>query len=257
MVRNITLVAVFIVILAGCAGSSGPSAQTTQTATPTPPDSDGDGLTDPEEEQYGTNPNKADTDGDKLNDRKEIQLGTEPSNPDTDGDGITDGKENVLNTDPTAPDTDGDGVADSTDICPITDAKFLLQVTFLSASNSDAPFIDGSDPYLVISLDSQQQQTDFLENPEEVENPFSVSMKIPDDKSSYQLAVQMWDEDTRWDPNDPDDQLDILADSPKEMTWVKPITLSKGKSTKVTTEGGGDSDDDVDGLLEFTARTNC
>ena len=42
-----------------------------------------------------------DTDGDGLTDEQEAELGTDPNDPDTDGDGITDGEENALGTDPT------------------------------------------------------------------------------------------------------------------------------------------------------------
>ena len=53
-------------------------------------DSDGDGLTDEEEANIGTNPNLADSDGDGLIDSDEIDRGTNPLDPDTDGDGFSD-----------------------------------------------------------------------------------------------------------------------------------------------------------------------
>lgn len=57
-------------------------------------DTDGDGLTDEEEVELGTNPNKIDTDEDGLFDREEVKVyGTDPLNPDTDGDGYSDGEE--------------------------------------------------------------------------------------------------------------------------------------------------------------------
>ncbi|TSC75789.1 MAG: hypothetical protein G01um101431_1116 [Parcubacteria group bacterium Gr01-1014_31] len=60
-------------------------------------DTDHDGLTDREEELYGTNKYATDTDADGLTDRDETKVfGTEPTNPDTDGDGYQDGAE-VLN----------------------------------------------------------------------------------------------------------------------------------------------------------------
>jgi hypothetical protein len=54
-------------------------------------DSDGDGLTDAEEHELGTDPHLADSDGDGLNDLQEYLLGTDPWLMDTDGDGIPDG----------------------------------------------------------------------------------------------------------------------------------------------------------------------
>ena len=45
-----------------------------------------------------------DSDGDGLTDAEEEALGTDPNNPDSDGDGILDGDEVTLGTDPTVPD---------------------------------------------------------------------------------------------------------------------------------------------------------
>jgi len=61
---------------------------------PSQTDSDRDGLTDDDEELYGTNANKVDTDDDGLTDRDEVKVfKTDPNNPDTDGDSFLDGEE--------------------------------------------------------------------------------------------------------------------------------------------------------------------
>ncbi len=85
--------------------------------TPTDDDRDGDGLTNDEEAELGTDPDNPDSDGDGLNDGAEKDIGTDPLNPDTDGDGLSDGDE-VLDhgTDPLNPDTDGDGLNDGKEI---------------------------------------------------------------------------------------------------------------------------------------------
>ena len=54
----------------------------------------------------------ADTDGDGVSDRDEEENGTDPDDPDTDGVGLDDGEEVDLGTDGTAPDTDDDGYSD-------------------------------------------------------------------------------------------------------------------------------------------------
>ena len=86
----------------------------------------GDGLTNWEEYQLGTDPNEADSDGDGLDDGPEVagagsRPPTDPTNDDTDGDGIKDGAESNTGTwageantgtNPTLADTDGDGLAD-------------------------------------------------------------------------------------------------------------------------------------------------
>lgn len=85
-------------------------------------DNDGDGLTNDEEEELGTNPNNPDTDGDGLTDGDEVnEHGTDPLDPDTDGDGLTDGQE-VNGGDHNPFDNDGDGVGDPTNpLNPDTD----------------------------------------------------------------------------------------------------------------------------------------
>jgi peroxiredoxin len=79
-------------------------------------DSDGDGLTDDQELELGTDPDDADTDGDGVSDWDEVVAGTDPlvnlETSDTDGDGISDAQEAELGTDPTLADTDGDSFDD-------------------------------------------------------------------------------------------------------------------------------------------------
>ena len=104
-------------------------------------DIDSDGLSNDEEEDYGTNPYDQDTDGDGLSDWYElIQLKSDPFRVDTDNDGLTDFEEVVKyrtrsdtldtdgdhlndadeiqtwNTNPLLPDTDGDGLPDGDEI---------------------------------------------------------------------------------------------------------------------------------------------
>ncbi len=57
-----------------------------------PPDEDGDGLSDDDENVHGTDPSDADSDDDGLSDGHEILTSfTDPLDPDTNGDGICDG----------------------------------------------------------------------------------------------------------------------------------------------------------------------
>ena len=81
-------------------------------------DLDGDGLTDLEEFQRGTNPNHWDTDGDGLSDWDEVSIhGTNPTKKDTDGDGLSDWDEvSIHGTNPTKKDTDGDGLDDNVEL---------------------------------------------------------------------------------------------------------------------------------------------
>jgi outer membrane protein OmpA-like peptidoglycan-associated protein len=81
-------------------------------------DPDGDGLTNAEEKQLGTNKKVADSDGDGLKDGEEVKTyKTDPTKVDTDGDGLKDGDEIRLEkTDPNKMDTDGDGLSDGDEI---------------------------------------------------------------------------------------------------------------------------------------------
>ncbi len=79
-------------------------------------DPDGDGLTNLEEYQHGTDPNNPDSDNDGLTDSEEIARGTDPLNPDSDGDGMPDSWEVKWGLDPLNPadadmDADGDHVS--------------------------------------------------------------------------------------------------------------------------------------------------
>lgn len=82
------------------------------------PDTDGDGLNDYEEVRvYSSDPNKADTDGDNLSDYDEVFVhGTSATKPDTDSDGLSDGAEIARETNPEKPDTDGDGLIDGDEV---------------------------------------------------------------------------------------------------------------------------------------------
>lgn len=81
-------------------------------------DPDGDGLTNAEEKQLGTNKKVADSDGDGLSDGEEVKTTkTNPLAMDTDGDGLSDANEvRIEKTDPNKADTDGDGLNDGDEI---------------------------------------------------------------------------------------------------------------------------------------------
>lgn len=84
-------------------------------------DTDGDGLNDFQERQFGSNPNLVDSDGDGLTDLQEFRYGNDPLVPDalrdTDGDGITNRDEvELYGTNPLLADTDTDGISDGLEI---------------------------------------------------------------------------------------------------------------------------------------------
>jgi hypothetical protein len=81
-------------------------------------DSDGDGISNTDEDRYGTNKHKVDTDDDGLNDFDELfKFLTNPLEQDTDQDGLSDYEEVVTYlTNPTIRDTDFDGLLDSEEV---------------------------------------------------------------------------------------------------------------------------------------------
>ncbi len=67
------------------------------------PDSDDDGLSDVDEQRYGTDPDDPDSDDDRLEDGDEVDIGTDPLVWDTDLDGYSDGDEDYELRDPLDP----------------------------------------------------------------------------------------------------------------------------------------------------------
>jgi len=110
------------------------------------PDSDGDGLTDDEEEDLGTDPNDSDSDDDGLDDGTEVNdTDTDPLNPDTDGDGMDDGLEDEVGADPNDPDTDGDGIEDGPDGTGDDDEDGIINVLDPLDPDQEPPADDDDD----------------------------------------------------------------------------------------------------------------
>lgn len=83
---------------------------------PSGEDPDGDGLTNWEESQHGSDPNNPDTDSDGLTDGNEVNVhGTIPTDPDTDDDGVWDGCEVAHGWDPLDDTFPVDGAAADSD----------------------------------------------------------------------------------------------------------------------------------------------
>ncbi len=107
-------------------------------------DNDGDGLTNAEEQQIGTDPNDPDTDDDGLDDGDEVGIQLDPLDPDTDDDGLTDGDEVLqLGTDPWNPDTDGGGVLDGDEVAQGTDPLDPADDQLVAPTLSVTPAVAG------------------------------------------------------------------------------------------------------------------
>ena len=84
-------------------------------------DTDGDGLSDSQENELGTDPESSDTDGDGLSDLEEANGESDPLQSDADSDGLNDSEELAANTDPNNADSDGDGADDGMELNADTD----------------------------------------------------------------------------------------------------------------------------------------
>lgn len=141
---------------------------------PENPDTDGDGLTDYEEVYItGTDPLKYDTDdngindadddsdGDGLSNREEVELGTDPCNADTDGDGLSDYDElNKYNTDPLKADSDGDTLNDGDELAigldpnnpetfGVPDAEYMFEQTIFDDNRALSEINTTESPYKI------------------------------------------------------------------------------------------------------------
>jgi hypothetical protein len=86
-------------------------------------DADGDGLSNLEELDLGTDPYLEDTNHDGVSDGASAGVGVDPVSVDLDGDGLANEEEALFGTDPLSADTDGDGVLDGADAFPLDPSR--------------------------------------------------------------------------------------------------------------------------------------
>lgn len=98
MTKQLASIALALGALVACGRDVDPNTDDTDVVDA--PDSDGDGVTDADEAELGTDPDVADTDGDRLSDGDERDAGTDPLEIDSDGDGYLDGDEVAEGSDP-------------------------------------------------------------------------------------------------------------------------------------------------------------
>lgn len=113
-------------------------------------DADGDGISNKDELELGTDPDLADSDGDGVDDGDEIDQSTDPNNADSDGDGLNDGEELALGTDPNSEDSDGDGYLDAWEVNEGSDPAngdsliYTGHWPYNPSKDADAPDTDGA-----------------------------------------------------------------------------------------------------------------
>ncbi|HEM6016034.1 TPA: GA module-containing protein [Streptococcus suis] len=168
-------------------------------------DTDGDGISDRQETENGTDPSKVDSDNDGFSDKEEVERGTDPtkadskpasSETDTDGDGISNEDEVARGTDPNKSDTDGDGFSDQEEItagsnptkADSTPANVDKDGDGFTDTEEAAAGTDANNPSSTpAGQDSAGRLTPGLTEPVEVKNPDKLSDA---EKEAIKDAVQ-------------------------------------------------------------------
>jgi hypothetical protein len=147
-------------------------------------DSDRDGLSDDEEDEYGTDPTLKDTDGDGFTDFFEIKVSSpghelDPLDPtdsncdagavgiDSDGDGLSDCEELVKGTNRLVPDTDMDGIPDG--------IEFLMGTNPLEAQYTTDSDFDG-----IVDWMEVQRHTNVTSNDYRIRERYSYQYDVQD-----------------------------------------------------------------------------
>ncbi|MRG93283.1 DUF3344 domain-containing protein [Polyangium spumosum] len=197
-------------------------------------DSDGDGIPDDVETQYGTDPNDADSDDDGVPD------GEEPSpNVDTDGDGLI----NALD-----PDSDDDGLFDGTEMgkdcsSPATDPDAQSCRADADPNTTTDPLDADTDNGGVSDGDEDTNLNGAVDEGERDPNEPSDDATPPTDTDGDGLSDDL-EEQIGTDPNDADSDDDGLLDGEEP-------------NPSADTDGDGlinglDPDSDNDGLFDGT-----
>ena len=123
-------------------------------------DTDGDGVSDFDEKNFGTNPRSGDTDADGLGDNAELnEIFSDPTDQDSDGDSFADGLEfDFFKTSPILADTDGDQLTD--------DVEIALDNRNPLVADLPSPTIEVGESNLQLDVrfvESTSQSTDVIE----------------------------------------------------------------------------------------------
>ena len=223
---------------------------------PTDPDTDGDGISDGDEVlTYETDPLDDDTDGDGLTDGDELSEGTDPLDDDSDDDGLSDGVEvDTTLTDPLDDDTDDDGLSDGNEVDEAgTDP--------LDSDSDDDGLSDGEevDTYGTDPLDDDTDdggRTDGDEVLTDGTDPLDGGDDMYDGDGDGLFDFE--EEALGTDPTDPDTDDDGLSDGDEvETTGTDPLDddsdddgLTDGEEVNDQGTDPLDSDSDDDGLSD-------
>ena len=188
-------------------------------------DTDGDGLTDDEERQIGTNPSYVDTDHDGLNDYQEVK---------------------VKKTDPLSPDTDGDGVKDGEDLLPLYDAYVRVSIKYYEDTSTtkyaaDSGLISSyADPFFKIRVNGSLQTSNMPVKMDaaSLQNPFYATFNVPDNLQFASIEVEVWDYDS-FSGNEQFDVGKAAGSDPDALIYKKQFNIL-GDTITETSDGAAD-----------------
>ena len=209
-----------------------------------------------------TDPLNSDSDGDGISDGEEVNFGadgwiTNPRSADSDGDGVSDYNEINGNTlcghilDPTNPDTDDDGYRDNVDRY-YGDAVIRLTVTQYK-SWEDINNGNTRNIFFVITYDGSSLSTRRLTASTGVMYypGWIYEFDVPDTATSASMTLSAVADDAGWLGDDI--KLDVAAGSPTEYSFTYSLSTSV---TYYQTEGGRDwFDGDSDAYMQVSMQT--
>ncbi|MFA7341785.1 MAG: hypothetical protein WCY65_01255 [Candidatus Methanomethylophilaceae archaeon] len=209
-----------------------------------------------------TDPLNSDSDGDGISDGEEVNFGadgwiTNPRSADSDGDGVSDYNEINGNTlcghilDPTNPDTDDDGYNDNVDRY-YGDAVIRLTVTQYK-SWEDINNGNTRNIFFVITYDGTSLSTRRLTaSTGGMYYPgWIYEFDVPDTATSASMTLSAVADDAGWLGDDI--KLDVATGSPTEYSFTYSLSTSV---TYYQTEGGRDwSDGDSDAYMRVSMQT--
>lgn len=246
------------------------------------PDTDGDGLSDNEEQRgwvvfvrltngqvvsrdVTSDPTRADSDNDGLSDADEKAIGIDPRSKDTDGDLVQDAPEwNDWYSDPTDQDSDQDGLSDSLDLyfktSPIladTDGDQISDADEIATSNrnpriSDLPKPRISIGNIALNLDVRFSYTDAMGNSQTVtESKGSTLTK------GSETTLSTSDEDSTKASIEVSNELEVSVDIPKGGGFKNTFGLKAGFEQGHTTTVSEESKESSEQAFEQSLSTSA
>ncbi|MGU7817228.1 Rib/alpha-like domain-containing protein [Streptococcus suis] len=230
-------------------------------------DTDGDGISDRQETENGTDPSKVDSDNDGFSDKEEVERGTDPtkadskpasSETDTDGDGISNEDEVARGTDPNKSDTDGDGFSDQEEItagsnptkADSTPANVDKDGDGFTDTEEAAAGTDANNPASTpAGQDSADRLNPGLTEPVEVKNPDKLTDA---EKESVKKAVE--------DSNDLPEGTEVTVSDNGTVTVTYPDkstdTIQPAETVKVAKDTDKDGFTDTEEAAAGTDANN-